>query len=339
MKVLLTSLNRKHAFNPIVNRLFEPLAGEFEFTRDPIGELGAVFLSFIEAEAQFDLDDYALDRITRRDCPIVVFDHSESFGKNFAIGFSELHTSSYYWPVHEFLMANKHRVAAYFKRELRTDVPLQLPVPIYPIDWTIPPMHDFDSIATRKQFDSRPIDVFMSWGYSSESRPRMFGELMKVAGRFGAHFCLSVDDLTQALKDKKERIFALLFSPWFRRINIKELMEWQAQSKVSLSLKGSGYKCFRSAEASYNCVMAHQSPDLMQWAYPWGGGTNCIGLPNMEDGEIDTEGAVNQLWDWLRVHQGSLYPIYTSGIINNRNYHMEAYSRDYLLPKLEEVLA
>lgn len=357
MKVLLTSLNKKHAFNPIVMRLFEPLRSHFDFVTDldysPTGDnrsIKAVFLSFIAPEQDFDLDEPVLEWLLKYfDGKIIIFDHSETAGEKFLIGQAELHTSSYYWPVHEFLLNNwQNRVRGYFKRELPTNgIRTAGFGDVLPIDWTIPAMPRFDGIDTRNRFNARPIDIFMSWGYSSESRPRLYGELVKQAGRFGAHFCLTPEDLETALKEKRERIFALLFTPYYRRLPIEQLMEWQAQSKISISLKGAGYKCFRCAEASYNSVMAHQEPGAVVWSYPWVHGENCLGLPNMapknhQDAglrdELSELASLEVLWHWLREKQGALYDVYTKGIINNRNYHMREYSTDYLLPKLQEAL-
>ncbi len=189
---------------------------------------------------------------------------------------------------------------------------------------------------TREQFESRPIDIFMVWGYSNEVRPKMMGELLKQAGRFCAHFALTGEDLDRALAEKRERIFALLHVPHFRRIHIQQLMQWQAQAKISLSLNGAAKKCFRDAEASYNTVMARQSPDDVVWSFPWKHGENCIGL-NIPDWDKLGD-AVETLWHWLRVEQGRLYDIYLAGVKNNENYHVDNYGRNYLLPKIKEAL-
>lgn len=194
---------------------------------------------------------------------------------------------------------------------------------------------------TRESFDKRPIDIFMSWGYSSESRPRLMGELLKQAGRFGAHFALTEEDLDIALKEGRQRIFALLHTPHYRRIHIQNLMDWQAKSKISISLNGAGIKCFRHAESSYNCVMATQDTLSVIWSYPWVHGENCISLTrkDFEPKEIEEGYAVETLWHWLRVQQGRLYDIYLAGVANNEKYHADNYGRDYLLPKIKEALA
>jgi hypothetical protein len=165
------------------------------------------------------------------------------------------------------------------------------------------------------------------------------GELLKQAGRFNAHWVLTEEDLEIALKKKCERIFALLHVPHYRRIHINKIMDWQAQSKVSISMRGAGAKCFRDAEASFNCVMAREAPEEVSWSYPWCPDNtmeswNCIGLR----GGCPVEDWVETLYCFLRLQQGRLYPLYLAGIENNKKYHADLYGRRYLLPKIQEVL-
>lgn len=334
MKVLITSLNPKHDVNPVVNRLFTPLAKEFAPAKS-IHEAEAVFLSFIAAPQELTLDRELLWEITQRNMPVVVFDHTESLGQNYLLTQGEPPRDfGDYQILHDAVL----RVRAYFKRELLTAAWSPLPFPVYPLDWTVP---EFGSLApdTREQFNARPIDLLMSWGYSSLSRPRMYGELIRQAERFGAHFALQPEDVTRALAEKRERIFALLFAPYYRRIPMSDILKWQKQTKVTLSLKGMGLKCFRCAEASFNSILAQQSPEAVQWSYPWVPGQNCIGLPNRQgEDDLDEGAALELLWSWLRIVQGDLYDIYLRGIENQKHYRMEPYARNYLLPKLREAL-
>lgn len=334
MKVLITSLNLKHGLNPIVDRLFEPLA--HEFTKCSVDDCEAIFISFIAPENDFTLDRPLLDRIVNRGVPVVIFDHMETMGRDFFLGVGSIHDEAGYVDLHRAVRSLKTK--AYFKRELAVDAKPPTQCPVYPLDWTVPDFRNWGEISGPKDYEKRPIDILMSWGYSSESRPRLYGELMRKAGQFGAHFALSDADLRYALKEKRERIFALMFAHCTRRIDLSNLLEWQQWSKLTVSLKGCGMKCFRCAEGSYNSLLAQQAPETVQWSYPWIAGKNCIGLPNALDGEVDEVAAVERLYEWLRINQGSLHDLYLRCVENQRNYRMEHYSRKYLLPKLMEAL-
>ena len=332
MNAFVTSFNQKLGVNPIVGRMIDAIPGLVRVSPE---EAEVVILLFIAPDNDFVLDVGLLERASKRNAPVIVFDYTETFPPNFILGeysLSSIHMDA----VRAFV--NKSRLLAYFKRELLSNHTLpKAAFPIYPIEWTMqdqPQPH----IDTPEQFESRPIDILMSWGYSNESRPKIHGELMRQSGRFGAHLCLTEEDVVIALKEGRNRIFALLFTPHYRRIPLTQLLSWQEYSKVSISMFGAGKKCFRTNEASYNCVMAHQEPNLVEWAYPWtppsltNGGGNCLALPSEE------QSAVTWLYNDLRVNQGSLHPLYLRGMENNRKYHNTTYARDYLLPKIQEAL-
>lgn len=330
MKALVTSFNRKLGLNPMCARLLHAIPG---VEQAGVHDCDVVFLSFIAPECDFVPDKLLLDAVSRRRLPVIIFDHSETFPDNFILGVDSLPPGSNY-NVIQALLDRELETKAYFKRELLTAVTLpHASFPVHPIDWTLQTNGQRHTPVSREFFEARPIDIFYCFGYSSESRPRLMGELLKQAGHFNAHWCLTEEDLDIALKEKRERrIFALLHVPHYRRIHIGKILNWQQQAKVSLSMFGAGRKCFRHAEASYNCVMGQQSPDEVQWSYPWVSGENCLDVPNDEDESLDF------LHRCLRVNQGSLYDIYLAGVKNNENYHTEAYARDYLAPKIMEAL-
>lgn len=332
MKVLITSFNQRLGVNPMVGRMLDAIPG---VTRAPVEDCEVIFLLFIAPECDFVLDADLLDRAKKRDVPVIVFDYTETFPAQFILGDSDIAVKvwllkSPYAPLFDFVHASK--VKAYFKRELLTGRALpQTSYPVFPVDWTIadqPQPH----IDTPEEFNARPIDIFYCWGYSNESRPKLMGELLKQAGRFSAHFCLTPEDIARALEEKRQRIFALLFVPHYRRIPITEILWWQDRTKVSISMFGAGRKCFRNAESSYNCVMAQQAPGSVEWSYPW---TQENSVRLAECNEVQ---AVEDLFYWLRMDQGRLHPTYLKGMENNRRYHNTAYARDYLLPKIQEAL-
>lgn len=319
----------------MVSRLLDAIP---EVERAGVHDCDVLFLSFIAPGNDFVPDKLLLDAVSRRPgLPVVIFDHTETFSDNFILGADNLEPGSPY-DIIDAMLHKELNTKLYFKRELMSCRGMPIAnFPVFPLDWTLqaitPPKVD-----TEAEYHARPIDIFYCFGYSNESRPRLMGELLKQAGRFNAHWCLTEEDLDRALQEKRERIFALLHVPHYRRIHFSKIFDWQHKSKVSISMFGAAPKCFRNAEASYNCVMAQQEPGLVEWSYPWVHGENCIGLSNIPDEEEQEIGHVETLHSALRVHQGSLYPIYLKGMENNRNYWNQVYARDYLLPKIKEAL-
>jgi len=342
MKALLASFNSVHGCNPMVSRVIDALPGYQRATAD---DCEVVFLSFIAPQGDFVLDTESLKKITDRNVPVIIFDHTETFADDFFLGFSELPDISPYKPLDQALRLLP--VKAYFKRELTVEAnrTWSLPIPLYPIDWTLNVIQCGPvAVDTSEEYNARPIDIFMSWGYSSESRPKLMGELLRRAGEFSAHFVLTEEDLDRALVEKRERIFALLFTPHYRRIHISKIIDWQSKAKISVSMFGAGKKCFRHAEASYNSLMAQQQPDAVQWSYPWIAGTNCIQLPEgnrlgQTAWEPEETVAVNWLFNALRCEQGKLFPVYVQCVQNNRHYLNSTYAIYYLLPRILKALS
>lgn len=318
----------------MVSSLFYPLN---ELEPSPLESCDVVFLSFIAPASEFELDKEGLNALLTSNKPVIIFDHTEVFPSGFILGENAIPSDQHgYWDFNDAIKFLT--VKAYFKRELPvTGCYITGKYPVYPIDWTMTDKAPKPTDETEQQYNERPIDIFMSWGYSSESRPRLYGELVRRAGEFGAHFCLNEYDVTRALMDKRQRIFALLFSPYYRRTPFGTLLQWQQLSKVSVSLFGAGKKCFRCAEASHNSLMAQQSPEEVTWSYPWVSNKNCIGLPN-NGYHIDEGLSVTLLYQWLRMYQGSLYGMYKECIENAKNYRNGAYARNYLLPKIMEAM-
>ncbi len=331
MNVFLTSCDLHLGLNPMVARTILAIPGiKIQTTITP--NTDAIFLSWIASPDLFHQDAPLIRAIVDSKKPVIIFDHQETANENQLLGWDHPLDNSY---ANLHAAASMMNVVAYFKREFISGKPFTWGTPkfpVHPLDWVLQTNGERHIPVWRETFEARPIDVFYSWGYSSESRPKLMGELLKQAGRFCSHFCLTEEDLDRALKEKRERIFALLHVPHFRRIHIAKIMEWQQQAKVSISMFGAGKKCFRHAEASYNCVMAHQSPEQVIWSYQWKNGNNCIGLWH------DEGCSVEDLWKHLRVHQGALYDIYIAGVKNNENYHADNYGRHYLLPKIKEAL-
>jgi hypothetical protein len=54
--------------------------------------------------------------------------------------------------------------------------------------------------------------------------------------------------------------------------------------------------------------------------------------------DLDIAESIETIWDWLRIRQGDLYPIYRRGLENNRKYRRDRYLDDYLMPLIEAAL-
>ena len=163
---------------------------------------------------------------------------------------------------------------------------------------------------------------------------------MQQIDRFAWNYAFAPEDVAHlkrlGLEHNGQHICALFFLPWWRRQPLNTLLDIQGESKISLSLYGNGHKCFRSAEAGYNSVMFHMGVDTVLWSYPWTDGENCVNLPvfpGSEELELGT--AIEVIYKWLRVQQGSLYPVYLEGVENNKRYRRDRYLNDYLLPLIE----
>lgn len=330
MKVLITSLDTVHGINPIVQRLFDPLR---EYESSSIDECQAVFLSVVQPPCDFHVDKALLNALAVKKVPVVIFDHVETMGPNWFLGKSPMGILNEYYRLHEIV--KELDIRAYFKRELLTGFNPPWSCPVYPVDWTVLDHPQFQNPCSEEEYNARPIDLLMSWGYSSESRPRFYGELMRKAGKFGWHFALTAEDVDRSLDEKRpQQLLAALHTPHYRRIPIERICAWQEKTKLTVSLKGAGLKCFRCAEASVNSLLVQQADNSVHWAYPWIAGENCIGLPNTPEGEVDEVHALEIIYDYLRIRQGSLYGLYLKSIANQRNYISHHYSRNYLLPKL-----
>lgn len=293
--------------------------------------------------AEFVFDRELFETVKQRGLPIVVLDYFEHrhIRKYNIIGHSILPRllGGDYEVMHK-AMADAN-IVAYFKREYPTTVEPKVSYPLYPIDFTVSHHDAYSEPDTEEAYNNRPIDVCFIWGYSHESRPRVFTELLKARGQFGMpHLAITDTDVQWLLKHEKRCPLALLYQPFYNRLPLKRVFELQSLSKVTVSLFGAGNKCFRSAEGGYNSLVAHQAPELVHWAFPWQDGVNCIGLPNVpgSDEDIDAEKAVTVLLHWLRVVQGSLYPLYLRSVENTHRYHSDRYTVEYVVPKIEAAL-
>lgn len=310
----------------------------------PLEEAECVILvTAFTSQYKFHTEQFA--QVAARKLPIIVLDY-----------FEHRHIQNYILLGHRFLerlevtdyallhcaLAAYGGTAAYFKRELPAGTVPEVSYPVHPIDFTVNPHIAPLTLTTEEEYHARPIDICFIWGYSNESRPLLFAELIKARGRFGMpHITVNETDVTWLIEHHKRCQLALLYQPFYNRLPLARVFELQSQAKVTISLFGAGNKCFRSAEAGQNSVVAHQAPETLEWAIPWVDGINCLALPNKPGSgeEFDVGGAVEKLYHWLRVVQGSLYSVYVQSVLTTQQYRTDRYVWEYLVPRIEAALS
>lgn len=206
-----------------------------------------------------------------------------------------------------------------FQRELfqRDVTPARLPV-----EWLcyLPasPAQDKES------FDARPFDVLNVWGLSNPVRPRLHGNIFIGSQQYG----YNVIDAWGMDQSVQGRTWVTIFTPWQSRQHINELMRWQRRAKLSVSLPGCGWKCFRHSESIVDCVMALPYDPGLAWTYPFEHGVNCIRLnPDNMLADLDTA-----------TKRTDLHEIYLRGLETADKYRSERYVAEYILPKIAAVL-
>lgn len=216
-----------------------------------------------------------------------------------------------------------HPPTMYFKRELLSK---DASSKVKPLEW--PCYLEIPPIQTEAEFNARPIECFFNWGYSHPSRPKLHGDVFRAMATHGIEV---ISDFAQSAacisaSGGKSRIWASIYSPYYSRWPIAEVMRLQQQSKISVSLAGCGFKSFRHSEAPAGAVMALQDNDLA-WAYPWDD-TNSVAI--VPGGEF------HSLVMWTRYQD--LYQIYVQSQETVAKYQSKRYIEEYLTPAIEASL-
>lgn len=213
-----------------------------------------------------------------------------------------------------------HPPVLQFKRELLARDRTHRVRPIgFPCRIPAPP------IQTRAEFAARPIEVFSSWGLSHPSRQRLHGDIFRNAHEKGIHVIDSWED------DHKweRRNWVSIYSPYWRRKLMDEVMRWQGRAKISVSLPGAGIVCFRSAEAPVNSIMALHN-DNLAWPHKWQHGINCFRLaPGHEFSCLEAiarSTEPDQLYDIYRASQETI------------DRYRERMAREYMVSAIHECL-
>jgi hypothetical protein len=189
------------------------------------------------------------------------------------------------------------------------------------------------------------FDVFYSWGLTGNDwdRQRLHGEIMSKMGATFDNTGLSVADSFDLLpiwekyvqsgkclyEDHLKQKWATIYTPYYNRIPISEVLKWQAKFKISVAMPGNASKCYRHTEAPIGSIMAMWNQDL-EWAYPWVHMENCI--------KLEPKNEFIGLKEALSVKSEKLYKIYQASQETIKKYHVSCYAKNYIVPKIKEYL-
>lgn len=240
------------------------------------------------------------------------------FGVNHEIS-TNLHSNPEWKKLHDFCAENPPIL--YFKRELfKADaservVPIEWPSPANLQNWPLEPKHNFNT---------RPFEVFNNWGFSHCSRSSLHGEFFKNWCRDGQEVISNFDHIDAKIGEKGRKVISI-HTPHSHRRDISEVVRRQAQSRIVISCRGAGYKCFRSSEI-FHAAPAIHNPGL-SWGIPWEKDVNCIVLD--EGNEYNCLMAALQ-WD-------GLYDVYRNARETMESYRTQNYINQHVIPSLHTV--
>ena len=252
------------------------------------------------------------------------------FGHN-AIKFDKANTWDWI-KFDEFVQANPPKL--YLKRELLKNDRTSNVHPInFPCFWQASPP------VSKEEFESRPIDVFNSWGYSHELRRHFHGEVFINAVHRNRAVIDNYSHLEEELKDERKK-WVSVFTPHHSRLPMDYVLTVQGMSKLSVSLPGAGLSCFRHAEAPLNSVMVMRA-DPLKYSYDWVHNENCVMFPVGEDmdsirGITGAKEAVETIEEALQ--NPNLYDIYREGVANCEKYKLNNYVKNYIEPLIKLYL-
>lgn len=186
---------------------------------------------------------------------------------------------------------------------------------VFPLEY--PCLIEVPAEDNEEKYNNRPINVFNFWGRSNEHRLRIHSEIWLHAYTKGFQPCDNVYYINKYLQEENGEKWITLWIPHYARISILELLQVNQLSKLCLSWKGAGLKCFRSSEAPTTSIMVMQSEAKeYAWTFEWDE-TNCIFV------EVGKE--IQGIEAALK--RKDLYSIYKNGVANSRKYMLDNYCR------------
>jgi hypothetical protein len=238
------------------------------------------------------------------------FEETHFFGVNHA-KFRDKFNSPEWDKLNDFIRDNPP--ALYLKREiLKKDVGGIYQAIDYPCWFHVP------EPISKEEFDRRPIAAFFFWGYSSEYRRDLHGEIWLNAKHGNYMVCDNIQYLQAFLAgESNPKKVVTVNIPHYSRIDMSHIIGINGASKISVSLAGAGNKCFRHFESSVNSLMFMQRSE-MAWMHDWVENENCL--------KCDTGGEIQSLLDSM--NRTDLYEIYKAGVINCKKYELSNYISD-----------
>lgn len=176
-------------------------------------------------------------------------------------------------------------------------------------------------VVSKDEFDNRAVNVLSYWGRSNECRMRIHGEIWLHAFNKGFQPCDNLYYLNKYLVEERGEKWVSMWIPHWARVDVKEIIEKNNQSKLSLSWPGAGFKCFRTSESPVNSVMVTHLNEFA-WTHDWNS-SNCI----LVEPEKEIEGIEAAL------QNTHLYQKYLEGLNNVDKYRLENY-----IPHLEKTI-
>lgn len=189
-------------------------------------------------------------------------------------------------------------------------------------------------ICSKQDFSNRPIDIFFYGSFS----PNRYTIIDTLKHYFGDKFIETYEDRYKITKNN-----FLFCGPGKTYIDINDAIDLANQSKICISVEGTGCKCYRSHEVSRVSVMAKDSCDV-EWSYPWTDGYNCIAFDYSDTEYTDLghpivikDNIIPKIQKYLN-NDDILYDIYVNGVKNSYNYRVPIYLKKYILPNIQHVI-
>lgn len=261
---------------------------------------------------EFNTDLLSLDRY------ILVnyseFDHdfpwntTPIFGKNAHL-FRDKYPGAEWQKFIDFVESNKPIIT--LQRELKKSDATETVIPV-----EYPALNEPPEPQSEKDYYDRPIEVFFNWGLSNPSRPKLHGKIFDGSTYLGYSVCdsLNFDRINKFLHHEKGRRWLTVNSPWYDRAEMQDVLTVNGSSKLSVSLQGSGKKCFRTTEASVNSLMV-MPEDYFAYQFPWISEVNCL--------KFIGDDWVAQLDKFSQ--RKNIYEIYRNGVEHCRKYYLPNY--------------
>lgn len=261
----------------------------FQFNTDLLNLDRYIILNFCEFDWNFE------------------WDTTPVFGKN-VHSFREKFIGDEWSRLIEFV-DNRSPILTFQRELLKKDVREN----ILPIEF--PAFNEIPEIESKEKFNSRPLELFYNWGLSNPMRPKLQGDIWHGMSKYGYALCdnLSHPTFDNFLNYEKGRRWLSVNSQWHSRYKIADILKINGMSKLSVSLFGSGRKCFRNTEASVNSLMV-MPEDNFAWTYEWVDGYNCI--------KFKSDDYVEEL---NRYSQEDHYISYVYGVNTCKKYYLPNY--------------